>query len=627
VIRIANPPARATLIYDGECGFCTRWVERIGEHAGEVDTQPYQSASGQYPEIPRAAFSEAVHWLEPSGESYRGAAAVFRFASHAGTSGRLALGAYEILPGFALGSEFFYGIVAKKRTPTSFAARLLWGNEMRQPRFRIAGDLFLRALGLVFLIAFLSLWLQIDGLIGSEGILPITSTLDQASRHFGSSRFWQFPTLLWFSSTDAAITGVCALGTLGAIVGIVAPAFWPSWATTFAMYLTLVTAGRVFTAYQWDALLLEAGFLAIVQTAPFAGRISLAGERRIWSFSGAIQPLRPVAWLYRWLLFRLMFSSGIVKLASNDEAWWKLAALTRHYETQPLPNGLAWYVHHLPPDVHTLSAIGVFAIEILVPFLFFAPRRPRILACGLTLLMQALIFATGNYTFFNLLAAALCIWLIDDHAWPQRIRERFGPRLTRASPNILRHLLIPGLVLNITFCAYLLPRNAFRMDISAPTLWSQAYAVVAPFRVLNTYGLFAVMTTTRPEILIEGSEDGVYWQGYEFFHKPGSTSRRPPFVAPHQPRLDWQMWFAALGPIQNSPWFYGFIHRLFEGSPAVKALLSVDPFPDRPPRMIRARMYEYRFSSPNERAVEGVWWKRTYTHDYLPPVARPRGAF
>ena len=627
MIRIAHPPARRTLVYDGQCGFCTHWVERLGEQASEVDTQPYQSVTSQYPEISESAFSQSVYWLEPSGRTYRGAAAAFRFASRAGLSGRLALWAYDVLPGFASLSEFSYTLAARNRTLTSFAARQLWGEDMRRPRFRIAGDLFLRALGAIFLVAFLSLWIQIDGLIGSDGILPISATLDQAARHFGPSRFTQFPTLFWFSSTDAAITVVCVVGTLGALAGIIAPSFWPSWAACFSGYLTLVTAGRVFTAYQWDALLLEAGFLAIVQTAPYAGRVSLAGERPIWSFSGAIPPPRPVAWLYRWLLFRLMFSSGVVKLASNDETWWTLAALTRHYETQPLPTALSWYVHQLPAGVHTFSAIAVFAIEIAIPFLFFAPRRPRILACTLTLLLQILIFATGNYTFFNLLAATLCIWLIDDRMWPIRIREQFGPRLTRASPNLLRHLFVPGVVLNIAICTYLLSRSAFRWDITPPPLWSQAYAVLAPFRVLNTYGLFAVMTTTRPEILIEGSDDGVYWQSYEFFHKPGPTKRRPAFVAPHQPRLDWQMWFAALGPIQNSPWFYNFILRLFEGSPAVKALLSVDPFPDRPPQLIRARMYDYRFSTSDEMSIEGVWWKRTYTHDYLPPVARPRGAF
>ncbi len=624
--RIANPPARATLIYDGDCVFCTKWVERLAEHAVDVDTQAYQMVAGHYSEIPATAYAEAVHWLDPSGQVLRGARAAYRFASRAGLSGRLAEQACAIVPGFATASEFAYRVMARNRTLTSSAANLLWGRDMRRPQFRIAGDLFLRTLGVIFLIAFLSLWVQIDGLIGSEGILPISSTLDQAERHFGPSRLWQFPTLFWFSSTDGTITAVCALGALGAIGGILAPNFWPSWTVSFVAYLTLVTAGRVFTAYQWDALLLETGFLAIVQTLPFAGRANL-GERPIWSLSTAIPPPRSVAWLYRWLLFRLMFSSGVVKLASNDEAWWGLTALTRHFETQPLPNGFSWYVHQLPAGVHTFSTISMFVIELAVPFLFFAPRRLRNLACALTLFFQALIFATGNYTFFNLLSVALCLLLIGDRSWPSWIRQRYGSRLTRATPNVLHRLFVPGVIINITFCAYLLPLGAFRLDITPPAPWSRAYAAVAPFRVLNTYGLFAVITTMRPEILIEGSEDGVYWQTYEFFHKPGNPRRRPTFVAPHQPRLDWQMWFAALGPIQNSPWFYNFIRRLFGGSPSVKTLLSVDPFPDSPPRLIRARMYDYRFSTPDERAIEGVWWKRTYTHDYLPPVARPREGF
>lgn len=625
--RILNPPARETLVYDGDCTFCERWVARLAERAPEVDVQPYQAVARHYPEIPSSDFAEAVHWIGPSGETHRGAAAALRLTARTGHRGRIALYAYDNLPGFGTVSEGVYRFVARQRHATSFFARQLWGDDMRRPRFRIAGDLFLRSLAVVFLIAFVSLWVQIDGLIGPNGILPIASTLDQAARHFGPSRLWQFPTLFWFSSSDVVVTLVCAAGTLASVAGLLAPAFWPAWLVAFTTYLTLVTGGRVFTAFQWDALLLEAGFLAIVQTLPFAGRSILAGERPLWSFSSAITPPRIVAWLYRWLLFRLMFFSGVVKLSSRDETWWELTALIRHFETQPLPNAIAWYVHRLPTEILTAATVGMFVIELVVPFLFFLPRRPRTLAAALTLGFQAVIFVTGNYTFFNLLTAGLCLWLIDDLSWPARIRERFGARLTRALPNLLRHLYVPGLILNLVFCAYLLPRSGFRIPVEPPALWSQAYSFIAPFRVLNTYGLFAVMTTTRPEIVIEGSDDGVYWQPYEFFNKPGDPRRRPPFVAPHQPRLDWQMWFAALGPIRNSPWFYGFIRRLFGGSPTVRALLSVDPFPDRPPRLIRARMYDYRFSTPAEKEIEGVWWKRTYTHDYLPPVTRPREGF
>jgi hypothetical protein len=261
----------------------------------------------------------------------------------------------------------------------------------------------------------------------------------------------------------------------------------------------------------------------------------------------------------------------------------------------------------------------MLAIEIAVPLLYFAPRRLRNLACAATLALQGLIALTGNYTFFNLLTAALCLWLIDDHTWPRRIRDRFAEAQATWSGS-LRSLAACAVALSLVCGTFLLSQNAFRLAWAWPSAVVRFYEASATFRWMNPYGLFAVMTRDRPEILVEGSEDGLAWKSYEFAFKPGDLRRRPPFVAPHQPRLDWQMWFAALGTARSNPWLLAFVRALLEGSAPVRGLLAVDPFPDAPPRLIRATLSDYRFTTPAERAGTGAWWVRSAPKEYLPPI-------
>lgn len=620
-MRVSKPPEIPTLLFDGQCGFCRKWVARLAESSNDVDTRPYQEALTEFVQIPEEACERAVHWVDTDGSVCSGADAAFRFWATSSRLGKIALWKYETIPGVAPISEFLYRVISASRPVTSFAVRLLWGQQMLRPRFRVSGDLFLRSLGLIYVIAFLSLLPQVRGLIGSQGILPVEQTLRIVSDRFGSSSFIEYPTLLWFWSTDTALVALCVLGALAGVVGAITPYVWLPWCVAWSTYLSLITLGRAFLSFQWDALLLETGFLAIIHVLVHAHGWAAGSDRRPYAFSASPQPLRAVSWVYRWLLFRLMFSSGVVKLASNDATWWDLSALTRHFETQPLPNVIAWYVHHLPRSFLTFSCVVMFAIELVVPFLFFAPRRLRHLAAVLTIGFQVLIFLTGNYTFFNLLTIALCLWLIEDTGWHRVILERFKQPLRRHA-NALRKWAIPAICLNLVFSSMLLTRGAFRADIPFPQAIYKIYRAIAPYRVLNTYGLFAVMTTGRPEIILEGSADGEVWEKYEFTYKPGDVYRHPPFVAPHQPRLDWQMWFAALGPIRNSPWFHRFVQKLFEGSEPVRKLLLQDPFPDTPPSYLRARVFNYRFSSPAEHESDGVWWKRTFSHIYLGPIVR-----
>jgi predicted DCC family thiol-disulfide oxidoreductase YuxK len=621
-MRVNDPPDQPTLLFDGQCGFCRKWVHRLAASSHEVETRSYQEARHEFPEIPEAACASSVQLIKSDGTVVSGAEAAIRFWSTSSIFGRIARTMYRGLPGFSQASEAGYRVIAASRPAASAIVRLMWGGDMFRPGFRVSGDLFLRLLGLIYAAAFLSLVVQIQGLIGNQGILPLEQTLQIVRERFGVSSTFEFPSLLWLWSSDLALVLLCLAGAVTGLVGFLMPYVWLPWLVSWVCYLSLVSVGRAFLSFQWDALLLEIGFLAVLHTLVHARGWSPRSKRNPIGFSASPHPMRAISWAYRWLLFRLMFASGVVKLASNDEAWWNLTALTRYYETQPLPNAIAWYVHHLPEAFHTFSCLVTFGIEILVPFLFFAPRRLRHLAAVLTIGLQILILLTGNYTFFNLLSIALCLWLIEDAAYPAWIRDRFQNRLATNQTNILRKLTIPAICLNLVFSTMLLTRGAFRLDIQFPDPVRSVYGWIAPYRILNTYGLFAVMTTDRPEIILEGSSDGDFWKSYEFFYKPGDIHRAPPFVAPHQPRLDWQMWFAALGPIRNSPWFYGFAQRLFEGSPSVKKLLAQDPFPNTPPRYLRAHVFDYRFSSPEQRAKSGAWWTRSFSHVFMPPITQ-----
>jgi hypothetical protein len=321
--------------------------------------------------------------------------------------------------------------------------------------------------------------------------------------------------------------------------------------------------------------------------------------------------------MLRFLLFRLMFSSGAVKLLSGDETWRSLRALTVHYETQPLPVLTSWYVHQLPVWFHEASCAVLLAIELLVPFLVFGPRRARLLAFGPLLGLQALIALTGNYAFFNLLTAVLCLLLLDDRALPPRLRgapaEGVVASASRPWPRVV---LWPVAAVLLAAAA---AHQLWTVGIRPPAPLRFPARLIAPLSAVNGYGLFAVMTTSRPEIVVEGSDDGVRFKPYAFRWKPGDPGRAPWFVAPHQPRLDWQMWFAALGTCERNPWFTRFLLRLSEASPPVLALLADDPFAGRPPRFLRAVLYDYRFTDGAARRRTGEWWARTETGLYCLP--------
>jgi hypothetical protein len=481
----------------------------------------------------------------------------------------------------------------------------------RQTTYVLASWVFLRLLGVVYIIAFGSLWLQIDGLTGREGIVPIAPILETARDRIGIQRWWQVPTLCWLDASDSFLHLLCGAGVGVAtlvVLGLV-PAL--SLLVLWVLYLSLATVCQPWLGFQWDNLLLETGFLS-VWLAPLALRHRL---RYVMSPS-------PLAWWsLRWLLVRLMFASGMVKLSSGDATWWNLTALTYHYETQPLPTWLGWYAHQLPVAWQRLSTVGMLGLELVVPWLLLAPRRVRLVACGLLVGLQLLIAATGNYGFFNLLTLLLCLLVCDDAVWPRAWRARLDVAPSSARPSRWPGWVVAPIAVVIFVLSLTQTIESFRWHVPWPTPIPQVAHWLAPFRTVNHYGLFAIMTTSRPEIIVEGSNDGQTWLPYAFPWKPGDVWQRPRFVAPYMPRLDWQMWFAALGNTQRHPWFQHFLERLLQGTPAVVGLLAHNPFPDTPPRYIRAVVYTYHFTDMTTRRATGAWWRRERQGLYMPVLS------
>jgi lipase maturation factor 1 len=616
-MRVQVPDPKPVLVWDGQCGFCKIWVDYWKQLTGsriEYQTsQGYQAArdaGAELPHIDSAAFAKSVQLVRPDGTVADGARAVFESLGMLGT--------YESSRVFAWIAQWTYRFIAQRRELFYQVTRFTFGRRIEPARFWATQWIFLRALAVIYAVAFGSLAVQVSGLIGAHGILPLSSYLDAITRAVGMERWRMFPMIFWFgdwsSPNDAVLIRFCWMGVFFAFLLLFGRMEKLLLAVLFIMYLSLSSAGQDFLSFQWDALLLEAGFLAV-----FLGRA------------------RIVAWLFRWLVFRLFFLSGAVKLLSGDPTWRNLTALDFHYHTQPLPTIFAWYMDKLPASMERASTFIVLAIELGTPFLIFMPRKIRHFGAWMMIGLQVLILLTGNYTFFNILSIALCLFLFDDQALgrfvPVRLlnsrffSKKYGPgRLTsgwRAEPASLSKIergLAAALAAVILLLGVGRLIETFAGD--APEPLRTMVRVSSPFQIVNTYGLFAVMTTTRPEIIVEGSDDGEAWSTYQFRYKPGDLNRAPRWIAPFQPRLDWQMWFAALGSFRQpqNRWFLNFIAKLLDGSPEVEGLLERNPFPDHPPRYVRAVVYEYSFSTAGEHRQNGAWWDRKPLGTYLPPV-------
>ena len=576
------------VLYDGNCGFCRIWIQYWTQLTGNrLDYAPSQEAGARSPQVPRESLGQSVQLVMPDGEVVSGARAVFTTLTFAPRMAWL-LWFYEHFSVFAWLSEVAYRVIAAHRTFFYYLTRLTFGRRILSLRYAGVEWIFLRILAAIYFIAFASIAVQVTGLIGERGIAPLERYLAAVSQNFGAQGYRLMPTVFWIAHSDKVLQAACAVGAAVSLLLLLGYFERASLVSLYVLYLSLCTAGQEFLSFQWDFLLLETGFLAI-----FLGNSKL------------------VVFLFRWLLFRLTFLSGAVKLMSHDPTWRNLTAMRYHYWTQPLPTTVAWYANQLPFWCQRFSTAMVFVIELAVPLLFFAPRPWRFLGGFSLLFLQSLIFLTGNYTFFNLLTMALCLFLFDDAALA-KLRLRI--RRVRIKPAVAAAVAVIIMILSVS------------------ELWGMFFGVtseegnyfvrlVAPFGIVNTYGLFAVMTTTRPEIIVQGSNDRRIWLDYEFKYKPGDLRSAPRWVAPYQPRLDWQMWFAALSGPQGAPWFDNFMVRLLQGSPEVRGLLANDPFAGAAPKYVRALLFNYGFTDFSTRRETGDWWTRRARDLYFPEIS------
>ena len=628
--RVSNAPPKPLLIWDGECHFCRRWIERWRVLIGtEVEYAPYQEMAEHFPEIPREQFQRSVVYIDKKGQVFLAAAAVYRSLRRC-RSKKWLWWSYEHIPGFATVSELAYRLIAKNRPFASAMTRLLWGKDVRPPTYFCARRWFLSALGSIYLIAFVSLWTQIDGLVGTKGIIPIEIYLANAKAQIGPGAVSVLPTLCWISSSNSFLHFLCGGGVVFSVLLIVRVAPAISAGLLFVFYLSLVVVGQNFLSFQWDILLLETGFLAI-----FFAPWQLWPKDKPKSAIPAAAVSSVALFLLKFLLFKLMFMSGVVKLTSGDNCWglvdhsfhWNaLTALDYHYWIQPLPTVFAWFADKHPEWFKKFSVGFCLFVEIIVPFFIWAPRRVRLIAAGLLVFLQIAIAITGNYCFFNLLTIALCLLLIDDRSVATFVRrgsrEEYKPAAAgnRGCDILARWLAIVVLVITMPLNAWHI-YSAFRpqSDLKQPLRF--LYEHLQPLYIANGYGLFRVMTKERPEIQVEGSADGIDWIAYEFKWKPGDLNRAPRWCAPHQPRLDWQMWFAALGGPRQEQWFGNFVVRLLENEPSVTRLLARNPFSDKPPKYVRAILFKYQFTTSAERQATGAWWKRREIGEFFPEAS------
>jgi hypothetical protein len=504
----------------------------------------------------------------------------------------------------------------------------------------VARWLFLRTLGIIYFSAFFALLFQARGLIGYRGILPVGDFL-QAVRSLGVLRFWYAPTLLWLSSGDRMLMTLCWIGLIASLLLIAN--IWPRvmLLACFLCFLSFVSAAQDFSSYQSDGMLLEAGFLSLFLAPPglFPG----------WGLKHP--PARASIFLLLWEWFRIYYESGLVKLQSGDPTWRNLTALYEYYQNGPLPTWIGWYLQHLPHWFHIATAAITLLMELVFVWMAFFPRRCRIACFFIVTVWQIGVIATANYAFLNYLVLVLAILLLDDAFLRRLVPSRWRDTLrheTTATPHAESQQTVssdglsdkPHRTRMLVSFRFALSAFALTWIFYATTVplvqmfWHGApfptapVAALEPFRMANQYGLFAVMTPHRYEIEFQGSSDGKNWVAYPFRYKPQNVKERPRIYAPYQPRFDWNLWFASLGSWQQYPIVPRTEELLLENDRAVLDLFAGNPFHSAPPRYVRAVLWQYWFSTPEQKESEGIWWRRQLLGTYAPTLTRlPDGRF
>ena len=503
-----------------------------------------------------------------------------------------------------------------------------FGPGIRPPGYLVARWLFLRSLGLIFFSAFYSLVFQIRGLIGPNGILPARGYLAEVARVLGARRFWFAPSIFWWSSSNRVLLAACIVGMIASLLLVLNLCPRGALLVCVAVYLSFISAAQDFASYQSDGMLLEAGFLSLF-FAP-------AGWRPRWGISEP--PSRASRFLLVWLMFRIYFESGIAKILGRDPEWRDFTARDQYYQNGPLPTWIAWYAQHLPHWFHAATAVLTLALELVLIFAVFLPRRLRIAIFFLITPWQIGIILTSNYAFLNYLVLVLGILLLDDNFLlrfsPDNLRKTIRvnsssdgsseqPSRTTAEmhgwhSNV--RLWVQALFLSwIFYATFALLIFMVKPDAPLPKFPVRA---LEPFRIANEFGLFAVMTRERYEIEFQGSRDGQNWTAYPFRYKPQDVNSPPRIYAPYQPRFDWNLWFASLGSWREYPFVVHVEQRLLSGQPEVLSLFAGNPFPGRPPQQVRAVLWQYWFSDWSQKRSQGLWWRREQIGLYAPTLER-----
>jgi len=510
------------------------------------------------------------------------------------------------------------------------------------PRYGLRGRLiprwlFLRSLAAIYFSAFFSLFFQIRGLIGPNGVLPARQYLTAVEHSFSAWRYWFAPTLLWLSSSNAMLMALCWIGLAASIAALFN--LWPrlSFFICFVCYLSFVAAASDFSGYQSDGMLLEAGFISLF----FCPSGLLPG----WGAQGP--PSRASLFLLQWEWFRIYFESGMVKLLSGDTEWHHLTAMDEYYQNGPLPTWIGWYAEHLPHWFHVATAGATLALELVLVFMLFFPRRVRLICFFIVTPWQIAVILTANYTFLNYLVLALGFLLLDDGFLRRFVPGRFRlpvpavqespaqpdaplsifesieePPPIRFKSSHLHSVRLATSAVLLTWVAYVTTVELIRMPFPGIPLPTAPVSILEPFRIANQYGLFAVMTRGRYEIEFQGSNDGQTWTPYPFRYKPQAIDQPPRIYAPYQPRFDWNLWFASLGDWQQNSLVPFAEERLLSNSPDVLPLFQTNPFADVPPKYIRAVLWQYWFISMKEKHETGNWWRRQLLGLYAPVITR-----
>jgi Lipase maturation factor len=503
--------------------------------------------------------------------------------------------------------------------------------------------IFLRALGLIYFSAFYSLVFQIKGLIGPDGILPARLFLAEVGRSLATRKFWFAPTLLWISSGPHMLIAICFAGMIASVLVVLN--IWPRGMLflCFVCFLSFVSAAQDFSGYQSDGMLLEAGFISLF-FAP-------SGFRPGWGEHSP--PARAALFLLLWEWFRIYFESGLVKLLSGDPEWRHLTAMDEYYQNGPLPTWIGWYLQHLPHWFHWLTALGTLVMELGLVLMLFLPRRFRIVLFFITTIWQVVVISTANYTFLNYLVLSLGFLLLDDRfAAPFIFRTReqdsasAEPLLSRMWGRASKPVRLPSetdtrpaseemysrtpahaltvaiTMLMLTWIFYATTAQLIWIVWRSAPLPTAPVAALEPFRIANSYGLFAVMTRGRYEIEFQGSNDGHTWAPYPYLYKPQALDQPPGIYAPYQPRFDWNLWFASLGPWRQNMFVVSTEERLLNNAPGVLALFRGNPFPNAAPKQVRAVLWQYWFTSMAEKRATGNWWTRQYLGTYAPTLTQ-----